>query len=262
MVKKRYKITAYGNIKDSLRTGKIKFSCVSDMEPFEKTIKITQSKATRDVYCRPAFYSSLENIPVGGGKIKMSFIYNGVDFKFNYPDWVSFTKIDPNDNLAPVQYWVEASPNAGKARMGKITVEFTHNGKKYFESYNIIQQGKEMSTDVAAEIKCSPIHIQDVDWNGDIVELRVEYIGLKSIREPFFSPYEMSWINIQEIREYKATDKIVKTYNVIIKSNDTPDPRIVNLMLGGIDGNNKEVVVNCNIRQHGNPEVFDEEIEE
>ena len=44
---------------------------------------------------------------------------------------------------------------------------------------------------------------------------------------------------------------------IVIKQNDEPDPRIVNAMFGGIADNNKEVTVNCNIMQAGNPEESD-----
>ena len=254
MVKKRYLIKADGNIKDALRTGKIRFSCISsDMKPFDKTIRITQAKATRDNYCRPAFYEDLENIPAGGKDIKMSLIWNAVDFKIDLPNWISMTKISSPDELSPVQYWLNISPNIGQSRYGKIKVSYEYGGLPYSETYNVTQYGKEISSNVG-KITCTPSHLQTIDYEKTIAQLEVTYEGVRKIREPFFSPYDMPWIHIQEIDRYKSTNKITITYNISIEQNTEPDPRLINVIFSGISDNNKEVNINCNIMQAGNPE--------
>lgn len=255
MVKKRYKIKADGNIKDALRTGKIRFSCVtSDMQPFDKTVRITQSKATRDHYCRPAFYTDLENIPAGGKLIKMSLIWNDVDFKVELPDWISMTKIDSLDNISPIQYWLEVSPNIGTSRYGKVKISYEYGGLQYSDSYLVTQYGKEVSG-LVGKIECTPSHLQSVDYEKVIIQVTVDYVGIKKVRDPFFSPYEMPWIKIQKFDEYKSTDTITISYNIIIDQNNTPDPRIVNLMFGGLSDANKEITINCNVMQAGNPNI-------
>lgn len=261
MVKKKYRIKASGNIKDTLRTGKIKFSCVSEWEPFEKTLKITQSKATRDHYCRPAFYRSIEDIPVGGDKIKMSLIYNGdgENFKLEYPNWVSLTRIDPNDNLAPIQYWVEISPNDKASRIGQIKVSYEHAGQTYYESYIITQLGDEYKNIIDSSIKINPEIISDAEFEGQIVPVEVEYIGIKIVRDPFFSPYDKDWVWVQKLDEMRSTNKTTILYNVGIKPNDTPDPRVINLMFSGLSENNKEIQMPLNIIQGRNSEIEKQE---
>lgn len=262
MAKKQYLIKTDGNIKDALRTGKIKFSCVSsNMDPFDKTVRITQAKATRDHYCRPAFYEDLENIPAGGKDIKMSLIWNNVDFKVDLPNWISMTKISSPDELSPIQYWLNISPNIGLSRYGKIKISYEYGGLPYSETYNVTQYGKDISSNVG-KITCSPSHLQSVDYTETVIPIEVTYEGIRKIRDPFFSPYDMPWISVQKLDEYKSTNKIIVTYNIVIKQNDEPDPRIVNAMFGGIADNNKEVTVNCNIMQAGNPEDTDYPAEE
>lgn len=256
MVKKKYKITATGNIKDALRTAKIKFSCVSsDMQPFDKTVKITQSKATRDHYCRPAFYTELENVPVGGKQVKMSLIWNGVNFKVEHPDWVSMTKINESDNISPIQYWLEISPNIGLPRSGYIKISYEYGGLPYSQSFLITQFGKEAS---AAKIECNPTHLQGIDYEKTIIPITVDYVGVRKIREPIFSPFEKDWLRIQTIKEYKSTNTITATYNVIIDENESQDPRMINIVFSGIGDNNKEVNTSCYVFQVGNPNLEEE----
>lgn len=253
MVKKRYQIKVDGNIKDALRTGRVKFSCVSkDMDPFEKTMKLAQSKATRDHYCRPAFYEDLENIPAGGKKIKMSLIWNGVNFKVDYPDWISMTKINEQDNISPVQYWLEISPNVGSSRYGKLKISYELDGLQYSDTYSITQYGKDVNSMVGT-IECIPAHLQTVDYEKNVIEINVIYKGIRKIEEPFFSPYDQPWIKIQKTNEYKSTDSTTIVYNVIFEENVEPNPRLSAIKFSGIGDNGKMEVTSCEVFQFANP---------
>ena len=262
MVKKKYRIKASGNIRDALRTGKIQFSCISrDFIPHNKTVKISQSKASTNLYCRPTFYSSLENLDENGAKIKLMLMYRDIDFKYNidHPDWITITKIDNEDVVAPVQFWVEVSENKERARMGKIEIYFEHDGQKYYEDFTVTQYGKASTSTMDAEIKIDNQFITQAEYNGQYNEIKVEYIGIDKIREPFYSPWEVPWVKIQKIKEYKASNTVVEFYNIAIQKNDTAEPRTIDLVFSGTGLNEKELQTNVHIQQSGNPDYMVEE---
>lgn len=252
MTKKRYKIKANGNIKDSLRVGKIKVSCVSDkMEPFDKTIKITQLKADKNLYCRPAFYNKLENLPKDGTIIKMSIIYKNAVPKIECSNWIKFTKVSTTDIYDPIQYFVEIEPNTGRSRIGQIKISFDYEDVTYSESYTITQYGNEINNAQESIIECNPNNILNVSTNDNIITINVNYINIKTIKEPIFSPYNASWINIQEINEIKSDEYITKIYNIIIQKNEDAGGRDINLIFNGLGDNGKEIFTNCQIHQLG-----------
>ena len=77
MVKKKYLIKADGNIKDALRTGKIRFSCISsDMKPFDKDSQFSKKIMGIKVYTTETYddiinaYKKSHTIDLAKQKIK------------------------------------------------------------------------------------------------------------------------------------------------------------------------------------------------